>query len=100
MRRLPALVVTLVVVALVTTATTAGAIAWSDQDNDSQARMGPGMMAPASTSTPGRWDDSRGSNMMGTMGSVHRGEGRPLSTTFAERRRVDASCRRVVSERC
>lgn len=71
MRRLPALVIALVVVAVVTAVTGAGAIALAIQANDSQARMGPGMMAADSTSTPGWWDDeSRGPGMMGMMGSV------------------------------
>ncbi|ABL81720.1 protein of unknown function DUF305 [Nocardioides sp. JS614] len=69
MRRLPALVVTLVVVAVVTTMAAVGAIAWAIQGNDSQGRMGPGMMASGSSSTPGWWDDSWGS-MMGMMSSA------------------------------
>ena len=44
MRRRPALVITLVALAVLTTLTTAGAIAWANHD-DSPARMGPGMMA-------------------------------------------------------
>ena len=68
MRRLPSLVATLVVVAVVTSVTAVGAIAWAIQDNDSRVRMGPAMMAPGSSSTPGWWDDSWGSNMMGMMG--------------------------------
>lgn len=69
MRRLPALVVTVVVVAVVvTTVTAAGAIAWAIQDNGSQVRTGPVMMAPGSSSTRGWWDDSWCLNMMGMTG--------------------------------
>lgn len=71
MRRPPAQVIALVVVAVVTTVTAAGAIAWAIQANDSQARMGPGMMAADSRRTPGWWaDESWGPGMMGMMGSV------------------------------
>ncbi|GAB2453673.1 hypothetical protein GCM10027062_37830 [Nocardioides hungaricus] len=68
MRRLPALVIALVVVVVVASVTAVGAIAWAIQDDDDwSARMGPGMMTSGSGSTPGWWDDSWGS-MMGMMG--------------------------------
>lgn len=70
MRRLPALLIALVVVAVVATVTAAGAIAWAKQANDSHARIGPGMMAADSISTPAWGDKSWGPGMMGRMGSV------------------------------
>jgi uncharacterized protein (DUF305 family) len=70
MRRLPALVIALVVVAVVTTVTAAGAIVWAIQA-DPHARMGPGMMAADSSSAPGWLDDeSWGPSMMGVIGPV------------------------------
>ena len=67
MKRLPVLVVTLLVVVV---ATAVGVVV-ANRDDDTRTRMGPGMMYPGSTSTPGWWDDSWDS-MMGPMmmGSV------------------------------
>ena len=71
MRRLPALVIALFAVAVVTAATAAGAIAWANQANDSDARMGTGMMAAERSATPGWWDDqSWGPGTMGMMGMM------------------------------
>lgn len=63
MKRLPLLVVTLVV-AVVATAATAIGVVVANRD-DTSVRMDPGMMVPGSTSTPGWWDDSWGSMMGG-----------------------------------
>jgi uncharacterized protein (DUF305 family) len=70
MKRLPVLVVTLLVVVVATAATAVGVVV-ANRDDDTRTRMGPGMMYPGSTSTPGWWDDSWDS-MMGPMmmGSV------------------------------
>jgi len=65
MKRLPVLVVTLLVVVVATAATAVGVVV-ANRDDDTRTRMGPGMMYPGSTSTPGWWDDSRDS-MMGPM---------------------------------
>jgi uncharacterized protein (DUF305 family) len=68
MRRLPALVIALAAVAVVTAATAAGAIAWANQANDPYARTGAGMMAADPSDTPGWWDDqSWGPGRMGMM---------------------------------
>jgi uncharacterized protein (DUF305 family) len=63
MRRLPAIVVALLLVAAMTTAITVGAVAWVIRDHDSPGR---GMMGPLA-GAPGWWDGSRGS-MMGMAG--------------------------------
>ena len=63
MRRPPVLAVALLVGAVVATALAVGAVAWAIRDNHSPARMGTGMMAADSGSTPGWWDDSWGSMM-------------------------------------
>ena len=66
MKRLPILVVTLIVVVAATAATAMG-VAMTNRDDDTRARMGPGMMSSGSHSTPGWWDDSWNSMMTGPM---------------------------------
>jgi len=66
MRRLPALVIALLIVAMVTTVTAVGAVAWAVRDNDSP-RIGPGMMVRDSDGAPSWWDGSSASGM-GMMG--------------------------------
>ena len=68
MKRLPVLIVTLLVV-LVATATTAIGVVLANRDDDTRTRMGPGMMYAGSSSTPGWWDDSWSSMMGPMMGS-------------------------------
>lgn len=68
MKRLPILVVTLIV-AVVTTAATAVGVVMTNRD-DATVQMGPGMMYPLSSSTPGWGDDPQGSMMGQMMGSA------------------------------
>ena len=74
MKRLTLLIVTAVAV-LAATAATAIGIASANHHDDS-VRMGPGMMVPGSSSTPGWWDDSWDSMMgRGMMGGGLMGRG-------------------------
>jgi uncharacterized protein (DUF305 family) len=61
MKRLPVLVASLVVAVVV--ATVLGVVAVAGRDTTTPVRMGPGMMASGSSSTPGWWDESWGSMM-------------------------------------
>ena len=68
MRRLSAFLVTLLVVGVATVATAFGVVL-ANLDDDPRSRMGPGMMSPGSSSTPGWWDDSW-MPMMGSTAAV------------------------------
>ena len=69
MKRPPVLVVALLIVAIVATATAVGAVAWAVRDNNDAptTRMGPAMMVTDSRDVPGWWDGSWRS-MMGMTG--------------------------------
>jgi uncharacterized protein (DUF305 family) len=66
MKRLPILVVTLIMV-MVATAATAVGLVLANRDDNPRVGMGPGMMYPGSSSTPGWWDGSWDSMMTGPM---------------------------------
>lgn len=65
MKRMPLLLVTLLVL-VVATATTAIGVVIANRDHDTWERTGPGMMYSGSSSTPRWWSDSSASMMMGS----------------------------------
>lgn len=64
MKRLPILVVTLLMVVGATAAAVVGVVL-ANRDDDTRVGRGPGMTYPGSSRTPGWWDDSRSSMMTG-----------------------------------
>jgi uncharacterized protein (DUF305 family) len=91
MKRLPFLVVTLVIVVAATAATALG-VGLASRDDGSRTRMGPGMMNPGSNSTPGWWDDSWNS-MMGS--SAVDSEPEYLAEMVAHHREAVAAAREL-----
>ena len=97
MKRLPILVVTLMLVVVATAATAVGVV-MADRDDHPRARMGPGMMYPGSSSTPEWWDDSWNSMMTGPMmmGSVAAAsEAEYLAEMVAHHREAVAAAREL-----
>lgn len=96
MKRVPVLVVTLLVVVVAVAATAVGVVA-ANRDDDTQTRMGPGMMYPGSSSTPGWWDDSwnsmTGPMMMGSSAVVSEPE--YLAEMVAHHREAVAAAREL-----
>lgn len=102
MKRLPVVAVTLVVLVALATALWLGL---ASRDDDTRRGMGPGVMAPGSSSAPRSWDDTRSSmmgqmmgQMMGPFGVV--GESEYLTDMVAHHREAVAAARELArSER-